>query len=99
MIDLLQNIVDMFVCWIETGVMVVVNLIIVGIAAAMSGIFALLPDMPAALVLPTDVTNSLAAADYYVPLTFIVTLIGTCFTLILAIWLIKIPMRWVRASE
>jgi hypothetical protein len=97
-IDLLQNIVDLMVCWVETGVMLVVNLCIVGVAAAAAGVFALLPDMPAQPPVPSDVQAALASADYYLPLSFTLELVATSAALIATIWLVRIPLRWIRAQ-
>jgi hypothetical protein len=99
MFSFFSNFLNNIVCWIKTGVMEFLNLVIVGLADGASAIFGLLPAMPAALVLPTDVSNALAHADYYVPLTFIVSLIASSFVLILAIWLVKIPLRAIKATQ
>jgi hypothetical protein len=94
----LHVMVDQFVCWIQTGVMSVTNLTIVGLGAAVAAVFLLLPNMPAEMPLPSDVQAGLASADYYLPMTFVVNLVGTAATLILVIWMVRIPLRWVKAQ-
>jgi uncharacterized ion transporter superfamily protein YfcC len=99
MISLLQQLVDQFVCWIQTGAMLAVNLIIVGVGGAAAGILALLPNMPDLPDPPADVVTALSHGDYYLPVTFIVALLGTTATLMLALWVVKIPLRWLKADS
>lgn len=98
MIELLQNIVDFFVCWIQTGITLFVNLLIAGLGAAADAALSVAPGMPSSPSLPPDVAAALAAANYYLPLTFALTLIVLSAGLILAIWVLKIPLRWIKAA-
>lgn len=99
MIELLQNIVDFFVCWIQTGVTLVINAVIAALGLLAQGALAVAPEMPTSPSMPPDVANALAAANYYLPLTFALTLLVLSAGLILAIWVLKIPLRWIKAES
>ena len=101
MIGLLQQIVDSFVCWVETAVMTVVNLIIYGVGAAIAALIAAWPiAMPTMPDLPTGVTTALAWVKWSpIPvqagIDFLVFSVG-----VWAAWLlIQIPLRWLKVIE
>jgi archaellum biogenesis protein FlaJ (TadC family) len=96
MIALLQRIVSSFVCWIETGVMTVFNLVIVGVAAALQGIFDALPSFPS-VTAPTEIQQGYNWISTWFPLSWFFTNLVAFILFAIAWWLISIPLRWGKA--
>jgi len=84
------------VCWIETAVMTVINLAIVGIAAAMQAIFNALPAFPS-ITTPTLIQTGYAWIAYWFPIDWFFTNLVVFIAFAVAWWLISIPLRTVRA--
>jgi hypothetical protein len=96
MIALLQRIVDQFVCWIETGVMTVINLAIFGVAAAINAIFVALPSFPS-VTAPTEIQQGYDWISTWFPLDWFFTNLVIFIAFAIAWWLISIPLRWGKA--
>jgi hypothetical protein len=96
MIALLQRIVDQFVCWIETGVMTVINLVILGLADAIQAMFNVLPSFPA-VTAPTEIQQGYDWISTWFPLDWFFTNLVVFIAFAIAWFLISIPLRWGKA--
>jgi hypothetical protein len=96
MISLLQSIVDHLICWIETAVMTVLNLAIVGIAAGIQAVFDVLPSFPA-LTVPSVIVTGYAFIAYWFPMDWFLTNLVVFIALAITWFLISIPLRATRA--
>lgn len=99
MVDLLTTIVNQIVCWIETGAVLFLNYLIATIAAVIGYIVTLLPNMPSAPTLPGWVATAADYVGYYFPVSYFLTLVTTCITLVLAWFVLAIPLRWFKAIK
>lgn len=98
MITLLQKIVDLFVCWVETAVITVINLVVVALAALVSAVLALLPDMPDLPTRPAMITTGFEWVGYWFPIGYFLTVVTTVLVLYVAWLLVRIPLRWAKAN-
>jgi len=99
MISLLQRIVDWFVCWVLTGIIMAVNYVILGLGALLEGLLALLPPMPDLPSVPSEVSTAFAYGKYWFPVDFFITLLAIFVALWLAWFIIAIPLRWAKATD
>lgn len=98
MISLLTNIVSSIVCWIETGAVLFANFLIATVAAAISFVINLLPNVPTFGSMPTWVTNGANFAGYWMDLNYMFTvLLPLALSMILAWFVLAIALRWFRA--
>jgi hypothetical protein len=95
MIALLQNIVDLLVCWIETAAVTVVNALVVALGALAGALFAVLPSMPAFPTMPAG----LSVVTWVFPLSTLVAAIVTAGTLFVALLAVQVALRWVKALD
>lgn len=94
--DLITWLVDELICYIETGIILVVNLIIQGLADAVNGILSLLPNMPTLGSFPSWLVNGYDFVAYWFPVDFFFTL-GISFVTFYLAWLIaSILFRWAK---
>lgn len=98
MVTLLQKIVDLFVCWIETGVMTVLNLVIAAFAVFIQALFDVLPSFPS-VTMPTLVQNGFAYISYWFPMSWFLTNLAIFIAFTLAWFVIAIPLRWGKATR
>lgn len=96
MIDLLQQLLDDFICFIETGIVLFANLVLEGLAALVSAIVSVLPDMPGAGSIPDWVTNGYHFVAYFFPVDFAMTLGLSYVTFYLAWILVAVALRWAK---
>lgn len=98
MIGLLQRIVEMFVCWVKTGIVEAVNFLVAGLASAIAALLAVLPEMPETPALPAEFTSAAAWVNWVFP----VSTVADFFTFMLAAWLVwqgvAIGLRWAKAT-
>lgn len=99
MTSLLQRIVDLFVCWVQTGATLAFNAVIAGLGAVWSGVVALLPDMPAAPDLPASVNTGFAWANWAFPLSWLVAYFVQFLVLVVAVMAVMTLLRWLRVVE
>jgi hypothetical protein len=96
-IGLLQQIVDLFVCWVETAVMTVLNLVIAALGAAISALALLMPDMPTFPTTPEALSQAVGWIAWFFPVHQMVLL----FAFFLSAWLLwfalSIVLRWAKA--
>lgn len=99
LISLLERIVGQFVCWIQIGIVSVINLLIAGVAAVWAMVVGVLPDMPV-LELPDFLAGVFSFMGWLFPITW---LLGTWLPTFLVLWavilVIMIPLRWIKAAE
>ena len=96
MIALLQTIVDDFVCWIETGIVLFSNLVITAIGSVIGAVIGLLPSMPTLPSMPAWFTDGYHYVAYWFPVDYAFTLGLSLFTLWLAWLAIALILRWAR---
>jgi hypothetical protein len=96
-IGLLQEIVDLFVCWVETAVMTVLNLVIAALGAAISALALLMPTMPDFPSTPGPLADVLGWIAWFFPVHQMVLM----FAFFLSAWLLwfalSIILRWAKA--
>jgi hypothetical protein len=101
-IALLQQIVDTFVCWVETAVMTVLNLVIAALGAAIAALAALMPTMPTFPATPAWLSSSgptpvLGWIAWFFPIHQMVLM----FAFFLSAWLLwfalSIALKWAKA--
>lgn len=98
MIALLQTIVSLFVCWVQTGVTLVVNAIVAALAALLTALVAADPvNMPALPTLPAPFTTALGWVAWVFPVGTAVDILAFLLTAWLAWQVIAILLRWVKA--
>lgn len=97
MIALLQQIVDDFVCWIETGVVLFANLILTALGAVVSALIALLPSMPSLPSIPSWFHTGYNYVAYWFPVDWALGLGATMLSLWLGWVAVAIVLRWARA--
>jgi hypothetical protein len=96
-VSLLQTLLDDFVCFIETGVVLFANLCIKGIGAIIAGLLAILPNMPSLSSVPSWAVSGYNAVAYFFPVDYALSLCATLLTLWVA-WIgIAVVLRWARA--
>jgi hypothetical protein len=83
-----------FVDLVVKAVIVVINFVISAAAYALAALVSLLPGMPA---FPTAPTGFWAWANWALPLSGIVALVGGLLTFLLAFLGIRIVLNWLRA--
>jgi hypothetical protein len=96
MIDLLQALLDSFICFVRTGVTDVLNAVIVALGAIVGVVLALLPSMPTLPAIPADVTQAFAWGNYWFPVGYLVGTISTVLTLWLGWFAVQVILRWAR---
>lgn len=98
MIQLLQHIVNFFVCWVETAIVTVLNLFIAGLAGIVGAAVAIMPSMPSVPSTPSWLATGADNVAYFFPVSFLVTTMGV----VAAIWLVwivvRIPLAWAKAD-
>jgi hypothetical protein len=97
MINLLAQLVHNFICWVETAVIFVVNLILIALGAIVQAVVLILPPMPDLPGMPGPVQSVIAFASYIFPLSFIFSLLALCGEIWLAWLMLAIPLRWAKA--
>jgi hypothetical protein len=85
------------ICYIETAIVVVFNLLIAACALFIAAIVALCPTIPALPSMPSQISDSLTFGEYWFPLDWFFTNLGVFFVLVLAWMVISIPLRYVKA--
>jgi hypothetical protein len=96
-IGLLQQIVDLMVCWIQTGATLVLNALIAALGAALAAVLLLLPNMPDMPEVPETVLEAAGWVAWVFPVDTVVNI----FEFMLAAWLIwqvvALALRWAKA--
>lgn len=96
-ISLLQTLLDDFVCFVETGIVLFANLVLKGIGAIIAGLLAILPPMPSLSSVPTWAVEGYNYVAYFFPVDFAFSLCATLLALWVA-WIgVAIVLRWARA--
>ena len=98
MIGLLQTIVDLFVCWVETAVVTVLNLVFVALGALVAAVVAAIPvDMPDLPTPPSEITTTAHWVAWFFPVHQLVLVLAFVITAWLAWQLVAIALRWAKA--
>jgi hypothetical protein len=87
----------MFVCWIETGVMVVINSIILAIGILIAGLAAIMPTIPDAPEFPDAMTTALGWIAWFFPVGTLVDIMGFMIAAWILWFALSIGLRWARA--
>jgi hypothetical protein len=93
MISLLTSLLHNFICYVETGVVLVINALIVAIGALLGALLLLLPTMPSFPTLP----SGLLFVGWLLPLSSVAAAVGAAATLVVLVIGISAGLRWVRA--
>lgn len=97
MIGLLTSLVENFVCWVRTGVTIVINDVVSALAAVVGTVIGLMPDIPSAPSLPGPMTTALSWIAWFFPVGTLVDI----FVFMSAAWLIWLGvstiLRWAKA--
>jgi hypothetical protein len=97
MIELLQTIVNTMVCWIETAVVTVFNILIFAIGGLLAAFAAVMPSIPDAPSLPGPMTTALGWISWVFPVSTLVDIVAF-FTVVWVLWFaLSIAMRWAKA--
>lgn len=97
MIGLLQTLLDDFICFVETGIVLFSNLVLKGVGAIISGLLAILPSMPSLSSVPSWAVTGYNAVAYFFPVDYVFSFCATMLTLWIA-WIgVAIVLRWARA--
>lgn len=94
----LWDIVQYFVCWIETALVYVINLVLSGMAAAIGAIVALLPAMPSMPSLPSYFATGISWANYFFPVGYLLSTVTAVFGFWVLWIVVRIPLRWFKAN-
>jgi hypothetical protein len=99
MISLLSQIVQKFVCWIETALADIFNQFIIMIAAVVGAIAGIMPSMPSVPTLPSWAATGISWVSWFFPIGTLLNVL----TFMIAAWLIWIGvatiLRWLKVVE
>lgn len=98
-VDFFQNFVDNIVCWFQTALVLAANAIVVALGVLWGAMIDLLPDMPAAPVLPGAFSTALGYLNWMADVPFLVGVFAATMALYGAWRLVEIPLRWVKVIE
>jgi hypothetical protein len=99
MIDLLSQIVAMFVCWVQTGVTLVVNALISALAALVSGVLYLMPSFPDFPAVPEQLTEVVGWIAWFFPIHQLVLLLTFFLTAYIAWFVVALALRWAKGMD
>lgn len=97
MTDLLQQIIDTIVCWIETAAIFTVNFLIEAVANVISIFLLLLPAMPTLPSVPAAIGTGYGYASYWFPVGYTIDVVLSCITIYVTWMGVVIVLRWARA--
>ena len=95
----MDTLVTYFVCWVETAVVTVLNWVILALGSLWLAVVTLLPDMPAHATLPSFVVTAVGYMNYVLDVAWLVAWVGTFFGMVGAVFLVMIPLRWIKAAD
>jgi len=99
MLDFLRQIVETFVCWVQTGVVLALNATISGLGALWSAIVDQLPDMPDYPELPSWADDSIVLLNQIVDVAWLIAYMATFLTLFLILIGFMALFRWLKATD
>lgn len=99
MIDLLGRIVEFFVCWIQTGIVLFINLLATALGAVWEAIVDQLPDLPDYPELPSWAADSVALVHELVDVPWIISYMITFLTSFLLLLGFMALLRWLKATD
>jgi len=85
------------ICYIETAIVTVINLLVEAVAALIAALVVVLPDFPTLPTMPSELSDSLAFGEYWFPLDWFFTELVVFVTLAITWFAISIALRWVKA--
>lgn len=95
----MQWLLDHFVLYIEQGFIFVANALIASLGAFLGVVSALLPDMPGQPAIPAAISTAMRVAYEAFDVGWLLAYIVMFFGLMAAVYLVMIPLRWVKAAE
>jgi hypothetical protein len=97
-ISLLSTIVHMFVCWVETAVVTVINLVVLALGALASALVSADPiDFPTFPGLGSTFGTAAGWVAWFFPVHTAVLIVAFMFTAWLAWQVIALALRWAKA--
>lgn len=94
----ITTLVNNFICWVETGIVAVLNFAIAAIGVMLGVVIGLLPSMPTLPTPPTDFLAGIRFLGVFFDLQFMWTTITTVAVLYGAWLVIQIPLKWGKAE-
>lgn len=94
---LLQTLLDDFICFVETGIVLFANLVLSGIGTVIAAIVSILPAMPSLPAVPSWFNTGYNYVAYWFPVDWALGLGATMLSLWIAWLAIAIVLRWARA--
>lgn len=99
MINLLRTIVELFVCWVQTGLTLAFNAVIAGLGALWGFVVGLLPDMPEAPTLPAVIETGFQWVNWAIPFAWFLGYFATYLILVVAVFAVMTLLRWLKVVE
>jgi hypothetical protein len=87
------------VCYFKTALFVTVNAVVASIGGLISWVLNLLPTMPQAPSVPGPLQDGMSLVGYYFDVGWLVAYITGFFLLMGVVFLVMIPLRWVKAAD
>jgi hypothetical protein len=95
----MQWLLDHFVLYIEQGFIFVANALIASLGSFLGVISGLLPSMPGQPSIPGAITTAMRVAYEAGDVGWLLAYIATFFALMAGVYLVMIPLRWIKAAE
>jgi hypothetical protein len=99
MLDWLAGVVDKLVCYVQTAATLALNALIAALGAFWGFIVGLLPEMPGVPPLPGLMATAAGYVAWFVEVEWLVYYLGLFFSLLGAVMLLLIPLRWLKAVD
>jgi hypothetical protein len=95
----MQWLIDHIVCYFQTALHLAVNAVVAGLGAFWGLIVGLLPDMPGYPDVPSAVTTAVGYAYYGFDVGWLIAYLASFGALMAAVFLVMIPLRWIKAAD
>jgi hypothetical protein len=99
MLDFLAGVVDRLVCYIQTAATLALNALIAAVGAIWAWAVGLLPAMPSVPSLPELLLDGADVAGWLFDVPWLLTYLAGYFVLIGAVFVVLIPLRWLKAVD
>ncbi len=95
----MQWLIDHIVCYFQWGIILAANVIIAGFGSLWGALVAVMPDLPGYPPIPDAVQEGLAWGYFIFDFGWLLAYLATFFTLMGAVFVLMIPLRWLRAVD
>lgn len=99
MITLLQRIVDTFVCWVQTGVVLALNFVLAALGLLIEGLLLLCPPMPTLPSVPSQMIEGAGWVAWFFPVHQLVLILVFVISAQVIWWGVSIGLRWAKGVE